>query len=229
MRKQQKIWQGEHTKTAAFPSYDNSAPSDMVVRFGEFLKQKNLFFGKIVDIGCGRGRNAVYMAESGLEVFALDYIAEAIASTKKLADTKNISNHLHCICAGIDEPWPFEDNYFHIAIDCFSSIDIETKQGREVYKTEMLRTLKPGGFAMVAVVSAEDEFEKEMTAISPGLEPNSTFWKENGKFQKNYSVEELRSFYRDFEIIDLQLLNKTAHKMGRAYQASNFYMVIKKP
>ena len=107
----------------------------------------------------------------------------------------------------MDEPWQFQDNFFDLAIDCFTSIDIETQSGRESYRNEMFRTLKPGGYALVVVTSIEDEIEQELIKHSPGPEKNSTIWP-NGKFQKNYDQEELISFYQQFEIIELQTIRK---------------------
>jgi hypothetical protein len=53
--------------------------------------------------------------------------------------------------------WRIGDNFFDIAVDSFSSIDIETREGREVCRNEMYRTLKPGGYGLITVCSAEDE------------------------------------------------------------------------
>ncbi len=225
MRKQQQIWHKEHLEAQGFPSYVKPEPSGMVVMFLDYLKSTGVpLRGNLVDIGCGKGRNSIYTAEEGFEVFAVDYIKEALDYAEK--QSKNI-NGIHFLRAAIDEPWPFEDNFFDIAIDCFSSIDIETKEGREMYKTEMFRTLKPGGLAMVAVVSAEDEFEREVILKNPGLEPNSALW-ENGKFQKDYSEEELCEFYKEFKIEKLELIQKPAEKMGRKFLASNYFVILKK-
>jgi hypothetical protein len=71
--------------------------------------------------------------------------------------------------AAVDTDWDIEDDFFDIALDSFSSIDIETREGREKCRDEMYRTLKPGSYALVTVCSADDEWGKELIASHPGL------------------------------------------------------------
>ena len=228
MRKQQEIWSEEHSKVDAFPSYVLPEPSSMVVAFVKFLKDHNINDGKIIDIGCGKGRNSIYLSEQGFQVYAVDYIQEAIDYAKHQVKDKNVQDSIIFINAAIDVPWQFENIFFDYAVDCFSSIDIETRDGREIYKQEMYRTLKPGGFALVSVVSADDEIEAEMIKQSPGLEPNSTIWPSNGKFQKNYTESELRRFYSEFEIVELNEIKKKSVKLNREFIATNFRLILRK-
>lgn len=230
MRKQQQIWQEEHTTAATLPSLAVVEPSSGVVDFVEYLKaQKIPLQGSVIDIGCGKGRNAVYLAKQGLEVYATDYISIALTTAKELAKKNNVSEHIYFFEEPIDSKWSFADGTFNFAIDCFSSIDIETKEGRDTYKAELLRTLKPGGYALVTVVSIKDEWESQLLRESPALEKNSVVWPQTHKFQKDYDEEELREFYKEFEMVDLREVQKPAHKLGRDYTAYNYWVVLRKP
>lgn len=193
------------------------------------LKKLALHPGKVVDIGCGKGRNAIYLAQRGWQVVALDYIQIALDKAFKDAQGFEVDKNITFINTPIDQRWPLKDNYFDLALDNFSSIDIETKTGRDVYKQEMFRTLKPGGYGVVAVVSAEDELEKEIATISPGSESHSTIWPGSGKFQKNYTVIELNEFYKEFKIIELHKVQKPATKLGKTYNAINYRLILQKP
>ncbi len=229
MRKQQAIWLKEHGSQAMLPALAEQKPASGVVKFIDFLKSQSVDIkGRAIDIGCGRGRNTVYLAELGLDVFAVDYIQPALDSAQKLAESKGVAEKVHLIHAAIDEPWDFPNDYFDFAIDCFSSIDIETKEGRQTYKNELLRTLKHGGYALVRVVSADDEWEIEAAKNATGSEPNSVIWKENGKFQKNYDEQELGDFYKDFMVLRIEKISKPATKAGRKGTATDFWMVIQK-
>lgn len=229
MRKQQKIWQLEHKKPEILPSLEYLKASSGVYSFVSYLKSINVSHPlKIVDIGCGKGRNAIYLAEQGFEVYGMDYIKLALNYTQESAKKNNVADKVHLSLVDIGQKWPFKNNFFDIAIDCFSSIDIETKQGREIYKKEMLRTLKFGGYSLVMVVSVNDEIEGEFIRKHPCKEKNSTIWSGNGKFQKNYDEDELREFYKDFEIIQLKEIKKPAFKLGKKYTATNYWMVLRK-
>lgn len=230
MRKQQQIWHDEHTQLGTLPTMANVEPASGVMLFVDYLKQHGIpFSGRAVDIGSGKGRNAVFLAKQGFEVCGIEYIQMAIAAAKNLADERGVEDKIHFEFAAADEAWNFADGFFDIAIDSFSSIDIETKHGREICRDEMFRTLKSGGYAMVTVCSADDEWEKELISNYPGPEPNSTLWPQNGKFQKDYDEGELRTFYKDFEIVELKKISKAAFKLGRDGIATNFWLVLRKP
>jgi SAM-dependent methyltransferase len=174
MRKQQSIWLKEHTDQNTLPTMANVEPASGVVLFTDWLTENSLIVpGKAVDVGCGKGRNSVHLATLGFEVWALEYIEPAIKAAAELASNRNVTNKIHFELSEIDEAWAYEDDFFDIAIDSFSSIDIETKVGREVCRDEILRTLKPGGYALITVCSAEDEWEKDLITNHPGPEPNS--------------------------------------------------------
>lgn len=229
MRKQQQIWQEEHANESTLPTMANIEPASGVVQFIKLIKTKGAKLeGRAVDIGSGKGRNSIYLASIGFEVYGLEYIQQAIDVAQNLSVERGTSANTNFKLAEIDKPWPFEDGYFDIAVDSFSSIDVETRDGRELCRDEMRRTLKPGGYALVTVCSADDEWEKELILRYPGPEKNSTLWPDNGKFQKNYDEDELREFYSNFKIVELRKIQKLTHKLGRDGTATNFWLVLQK-
>ena len=227
MRKQHSVWEEEHKKINVLPSMASDKPNSGVVLFVKYLKTKIKPQVRCIDIGCGKGRNAIYLAQQGFEVYGIDYVKSSIEHAKKAASNNDVSSRLILTKAFMDRKWPFKDNFFDVAIDCFASIDVETKKGRETYKKEMLRTLKPGGYVLVMAVAAEDEIESELIRTSPGKERNSTIWP-GGKFQKDYDENELREFYDEFEIMKVRKIKKPAFKLNRNYTATNYWMVLRK-
>ncbi len=203
-------------------------PASGVVMFMEWLKERGIKPGRAVDIGSGKGRNAIYLAQQGYDVEALEYIALARQHTEKLAESAGVAAKVQVKNVDIDGAWPYANNTFDVAIDSFASIDIETLGGREICRDELYRTLKPGGYALVTVCSNEDEWERELIANHPGPEPNSTIWPSNGKFQKDYSESELRTFYAMFSLCELKTISKQAHKLGRTGIATNFWLILQK-
>src|ERR1041385_1812786 len=53
--------------------------------FDQLLRQRLLPSMRILDVGCGSGRNLVYLMRSGYEVFGIDSDAQAIQMTQRLA------------------------------------------------------------------------------------------------------------------------------------------------
>lgn len=204
-------------------------PASGVVQFYNWLeKHTDIHSGYAVDIGSGKGRNAVYLAEKNFVVYGMEYITYARNCAEQLAKRKGVYDRTKFYDCEIDTSWKFENDFFDIAIDSFSSIDIETLEGRVRCRDEMYRTLKPGGYALITVCSTDDEWEKELIANHPGPEPNSTLWPESGKFQKDYSEAELRKFYNMFSICELRTVRKPAYKLGRRGIATNLWLVIQK-
>ena len=207
----------------------NVEPASGVVQFTDWLTAEDVSLtGRAVDIGAGKGRNSVHLAKKGFEVWALEYIEPAIAAAKQLAESNSVIDKIHFELAEVDSEWQIADNFFDVAVDSFSSIDIETEQGRKKCRDEMYRTLKPGGCALVTVCSADDEWEKQLIADHPGPEPNSTIWPQNGKFQKDYDEAELREFYKMFDVVELKTISKSAFKLGREGTATNLWAVLRK-
>lgn len=60
---------------------------------------------KVLDIGCGEGKDAVYMAQKGYSVTAFDLTSNGIEKTKKLAARKNVM-----IDAYVDDINTFQTN-----------------------------------------------------------------------------------------------------------------------
>lgn len=230
MRRQQAIWLQEHTDLGSLPTMAQTDPTSGVVKFIDYLRTREVSFqGQAVDIGAGKGRNSVYLAKQGFEVWALEYIEAALDAARQLAAARAPKARIHFELTAIDETWPLQSESIDVAIDSFASIDIETLEGRVACRDELFRTLKPGGYALINVCSAEDEWEKELIRDHPGTEPNSTIWPANGKFQKDYDEAELREFYSQFSILELETIKKPAHKLGRDGTATNLWLVVQKP
>ncbi|HEY4964340.1 MAG TPA: class I SAM-dependent methyltransferase [Candidatus Saccharimonadales bacterium] len=228
MRRQQQVWLDEHTNPDSLPAMNRERAGSGVIAFVEHLKSLDVpISGKALDIGCGKGRNSIYLATVGYHVFAIDYIGPALDIAKEFAIREKVPNKIDFIQAEMDASWQFEDNFFDVSVDCFSSIDIETKTGRETYRDEFYRTLKPGGYAMVNVCSSDDEWENEAIENNPGSEPNSAYWP-SGKFQKNYDEAELRQFYKQFKILDIKKISKPGEKLGRKGMATNYWVLLQK-
>jgi SAM-dependent methyltransferase len=230
MRRQKQIWNDEHANADMLPSLAAAQPHSGVVDFVAVLKKYGITAPcKVVDVGCGKGRNAIYFAQQGFHAYGLDYIEKALEVASKIAHSNNVAPLTDWLVVDIGKRWPVLDNYFDVALDCFASIDIEVKADREVCRDEIFRTLKPGGYALVTVVAHDDEFERELITKNPGSEKHSSIWPQTGKFQKNYDEEELRAFYSMFTILELKKITKPAVKLGRSFKATNLWVLLQKP
>ena len=127
-RKQKQVWEKEHASAETLPALATEEPSDAVTAFVGWLKKRDLAPSlKAIDIGCGKGRNSVYLAKNGFEVYGMDYIKAAIDLANTRAAKAGVSSQVKLHLTEIDKPWPFENDFFDVAIDYFASVDIENK------------------------------------------------------------------------------------------------------
>ncbi len=63
----------------------SALPNRVLARESETLKP-----GKVLDVACGEGRNAIWLAEQGWEVTAIDFSDEGVAKGRKIAEKKGV-------------------------------------------------------------------------------------------------------------------------------------------
>lgn len=101
--------------------------------------------GKILDIGCGNGRNLVPFAEKTFECVGID-------ASKKLRDyaTAHLRNYTAVLVHADATSLPFADATFDYVIN-LAVLHHLPPAGQKTALAELLRVLKPGGKAAISV------------------------------------------------------------------------------
>jgi len=130
------------------PKPFDTPPSPAAVFFLEFLKSKGMRTAgaKLADIGCGSGRDSVFFARNGFEVHAIDRDSSATGGL----DLHGVRVHCHSAM----DAWLFEDAFFDFAIDVLCYGQEQDAGGRALYRRELKRTLRPGGYYLVCLPAA---------------------------------------------------------------------------
>ena len=121
--------------------------------FDQILKGRFDSKMRILDAGCGGGRNIVYFLRQGFEVFGTDQNADAINAIQNSA--KNISPNypIENFQISTVEKMPFDDNFFDLVISSavlhFAQDEIHFNQMFD----EMWRVLKPNGILFARLAS----------------------------------------------------------------------------
>jgi len=135
-------WARNHDERGVPPRFD-ALPSRAAMFFHSFLGSSNIRSGSIADLGCGNGRNAVYFAQSGFEVHAIDCSEDAVDGLDRYG--------VYPYCQDLAECWLFGDSAFDLAMDVFCYSQEPDKDRRLAYRRELMRTLKPEGYFLLAV------------------------------------------------------------------------------
>jgi SAM-dependent methyltransferase len=100
---------------------------------------------RVLDAGCGYGRNLVHLLREGCDVFALDANAEGVAHVKALAT--ELAPHLPSenFRVGVIEKMPFPDEFADVVM-CNSVLHFARDEQHFLAMVEELwRVLRPGG------------------------------------------------------------------------------------
>jgi SAM-dependent methyltransferase len=108
--------------------HDIDTPSPWVVRWAPLIKQG----GSVLDVACGRGRHARYIAALRHEVTAVDRDAEALELLRGIP-------RIHAVHADLENgnPWPFTGEQF-------AGIVVNNYLHRPLFP-HLLASLAPGG------------------------------------------------------------------------------------
>lgn len=222
---QRKAWDAEHAKPNVLLQMDSDRPSGGVVKFWEYLREFPHERG--VEMGCGKGRNVIWLAAQGVRMSGFDVSPIAIDEARRRAIASGAKERVDLRAADATEEWPYAPDTFDFGIDCFASTDIEDPALRARAASEMRRVLKPGGRVLAYLLSPEDEFHAEMIRTSPANEANA-FVHATGKFEKTFSEEEARALYGDFRPVRIERFEKTAEFGGRSYDCRHVWAVFEK-
>lgn len=158
-----------------------------------FLRGKT---GKILDWGCGSGRNFPSFSKNS-QVYAIDFSKEMLKFAKRKA--KSLGLKIEMLYYSSNKI-PVDDNFFDSGICIAVFHCVPTEKARQKMVSELYRVLKPGAEALVMVWSKN----------SPRLKnkPKETFvpWTSVGvekRYTYIYDKEEIEQGFKEagFEII----------------------------
>lgn len=121
--------------------------------FDQLLKGTYDGCKKVIDIGCGGGRNMIYFLRNGIQVYGTDHDAAAIDNVKALSARLAPENPTENFIVAKVEDLPFADNSFDLAI-CSAVLHFATDRAHfESMLLSAWRVIKPGGFFFARLAS----------------------------------------------------------------------------
>ncbi len=165
------FWDDQYATGAYRERWDRLAPSPdlaAIVVAGHIPSQ-----GTTLDLGCGAGTDAIYLASLGFRSIGLDVSSEALAIARARADEADVMVDWreHSVLE-----LPFEDGSIHFAVDhgCFHHIDADN---RRQYADELARVLVPGARFLLSGGSQSGgaaTYAVDQPAIDAAFTPNFT-------------------------------------------------------
>jgi ubiquinone/menaquinone biosynthesis C-methylase UbiE len=121
--------------------------------FDQLLKGRFNDCQKIIDIGCGGGRNIHYFFKHGFNVHGVDQDEYAIAAVKELSATLASNNSLDNFLVAKAEELPYADGFFDLAI-CSAVLHFAQSHDHfDAMLKSVWRVIKPGGYLFARLAS----------------------------------------------------------------------------
>jgi cyclopropane fatty-acyl-phospholipid synthase-like methyltransferase len=172
------------------PFFKNAPDENLV----EYFTNKTIRSGHVLELGCGPGRNAIFLAEKGCTVDAVDSSSEAIQWGKERALERNLA--INFLEKNIFE-LPQESTKYDFIYDsgCFHHI---APHRRMDYLNLLNRTLKPNGhFALTCFVEDGQLGGSKMTDYD-------VYRERSLKGGLGFTEEKLRRIFADFQVIEIR-------------------------
>lgn len=209
MTHQGNIWDKEYQNPKLVTGGD--LPLADTLRFLKFLKKDQKYRVEertVLDLGCGNGRNANYLADLGNKVIGIEISKTALKLALSRAQDMGVSVDYRL--GDIGEKYEIKDNSVDIVLDITSSNSLNEK-GRDVYLSEVSRILKKGGYAFVRALAKDgNKNVKNLLKMSPGKEYDTYIIKEIGLTERVFSRDDFIKMYSQYFKI-LHLEKKTSY------------------
>lgn len=215
-----KNWESSvYSKGRQFNSYPYDILVSIVARkffHVPFDKRKKI---RVLDLGCGAGNNAKFLAENGFSVFGIDGSKTALSFCKSVFKKNKLKGIFEL---GDFLRLPYKDNFFDLIIDR-ESLYANKSGDIEKIISQIFRKLKPGGYFVSFMFN--------------NFHPEKKFGKKTGKnTYDNFSegsfagtgkvyladLKEISSWLSEFEIENI-----SRHSLSGAFD--EFIIVAKKP
>jgi ubiquinone/menaquinone biosynthesis C-methylase UbiE len=194
-KNQEKVWDSIAPRWAEF----RTRPVEEVV---EFLKDKG---GKVLDLGCGSGRNFI---GGGLVFYGVDFSEKFLEIAKKKSYVE--------LKKGTTDKIPYGDRLFDFVVFVRVLHCVEGKGKRQETLREIFRVLKNGGEAVISTIGIKNQRVKNKP--KEGILP----WTVGNKKYERYN------YIYDKNEIEKQLIN-TGFKIISTEEKENIVAIVKKP
>ena len=167
----------------AYQEYDTVAfsiePNATVTEFEHLINNRS----KVLDVGCGEGQNAIYLARQGHFVDAFDLSEHGIAKLKHRCGISNAQ--VNAFVADLTT-YQFEQNYDMIV--CFGTLHFVAKDEWKRFINKAKKYTNIGGIHIIQIFTDTVPASEDIAPFAIGLAKD----------------EEIKELYTDWEILQFK-------------------------
>ncbi|MFG0918839.1 class I SAM-dependent methyltransferase [Pseudomonas fulva] len=154
----QELWDREYDQASTIPSSLRPAPAHALV---ELMKGSEFLAERALDLGCGNGRNSLFLANLGMTVTALDFSEKAVSLTLDRIKEAGLSESVEVMNQDLHDGVPACDESYDLVLDAYSLCHFTRDEDQRRMVHEIMRVLKPGGHFIKIHVDSSDFYYLE--------------------------------------------------------------------
>ncbi len=175
-------------------NYFGEGPTKLAKIAEKLFKEKNI--QKILEVGCGQGRDAIYFSQLGFDVHAFDISVNAIKSIISVKESMKL-NKLNVFEHNVTEPLDFPDEHFDFIYSNLALQFFELKTFSKILEN-ISKVMKKDSLFLLSTKKEGDKYYKT------GKKINDYAYENKGIIRYFYPLEELKSVLsKQFSIIQI--------------------------
>lgn len=153
---------------------------------------------KIIELGGGHGRDTLFFAQKGFQVYVLDYSPKGLEVIHHKAASLGLAEWIIPVCHDVRKPLPFEDETFDACYSHMLYCMALTTAELELLSQEVWRILKPRGLNLYTVRHTGDSH------YGTGIHRGEDMYEVGGFIVHFFSKEKVEHLSRGYEILGLE-------------------------
>ncbi len=189
----------------------------------------------VLDIGCGNGKNSLYIHSHGAQyIEAFDIAPTAILYAEQERHRQGIPESALKLSVQSCVPnprLPYSENNFDIALDITTTNSL-TSLERQTFLKELFRIMKPEGYILLRTLKKDGDIHaKNLLKMYPGPETDMYILPGTHHAERVFSRVDLEKTYTDAGFKFIHLDTETHYtKMGDRRYKRNFWVAyLQKP
>lgn len=177
------------------PEMFGDQPSEAARKATDIFKKEGRT--KVLELGCGEGRDTIYFARNGIGVAALDYSREGLEAVSRKAREAGLEGFIETRAHDIRNPLPFDDNLFDACFSHMLFCMALTTAELQSLSSEIRRVLTPGGLNIYTVRHTGDAHYKQ------GIHRGEDMYETAGFIVHFFTREKVELLAKGYEIVSV--------------------------
>ena len=197
LNQQSQHWESNFSSKPEMFGLDPSIPAKKSLKL---FQNQNI--SKIIELGAGLGRDAIYFAKNLIHVVALDYSQSGLEAINQKAKKNSLSNSITTNFFDVRKKLPFEDNSVEACYSHMLYCMALTTSELENLNNEIYRVLKPNGINIYTVRHTKDGDYKN------GIHRGEDLYEKDGFIVHFFSEKKVKSLLKGFKNISIDLFEE---------------------